>query len=162
MSMIEVRPNTFSIALRIVSIGLAGAIIYLLLAVGLDAPAKDQLVMALLCLLPLFLLLLPALRGLFLWPVRISFNPKDQFISTTSFTGTVVSFPVTEVREMQPRKFWHGGRTSFEGLILQLKEGKTITLSCGNLRSVEGVREALTQAGVPVVERTATGRPLKK
>ena len=162
MDTVEVRPNSGSIAFRLLRIGMAVVMIYVLLRAGLNASTKDRFILTLVCLIPLFLLLLPALRGLIRWPIRLSFNAKEQVISMTTLAGADLSIPFSAVREIQPKNFWHGGRTSFEGFIIHIQDNKSINLSGGNLSSVVGVREALTQAGVPVVERTATGRQLKR
>lgn len=162
MDTVEVHPNSASIAFRLLYIALAVTMVYVLLRAGLHASTKDRIILTLICLLPVFLLLLPALRGLIRWPIRLSYSSKEQVISMTTFTGPVVSIPFSAVREIQPKNFWHGGRTSFEGFILHIQSGRAINLSGGNLSSVVGLKEALTQAGVPVVERTATGRPLKR
>ncbi|MCC6839042.1 MAG: hypothetical protein IT230_02665 [Flavobacteriales bacterium] len=161
MGIVAAGPNYFPITVRIACIGLAVTMIYLLHHVGEHAPMGDRIIVAILSLTILLLLLIPPLRGLFLWPVRCAVDTDHQIITTTTIIGHATSLPFSAVRGMQPRSFWHGGRSSFEGLILHLNNGKRITLSNGNLHSVQHIREVLGQAGIHDVGGTIKGGPLK-
>lgn len=154
--------NQGVILVRIVMIAL-GALLMLpiLSVVSYKASSKDNVIFSLVSLLPLFLILVPAAKGLLTWPIELLINAEGGALSVRSVLGRAISIPFHAVQEMQPTSFWHGGRTPFHGLILHLKDGNRIRLSKGNIRSLQEVQDALARAGVPVIRRTSTGRPLK-
>jgi hypothetical protein len=138
----------------------AFSMLMLLSIVDSNASSKEMVVFGLVSLLPLFLVLLPAAKGLLTWPIEISINAEGEVLSLRSVFGRAISIPFHAVREMQPTSFWHGGRTSFDGLVLHLNYGERICLSKGNIRSIQEVQDALARAGVPLTRRTSTGRAL--
>jgi hypothetical protein len=152
----EIGPNPTPIIFRSLMIA-AGCFMMLLLL-----SMKNVLLGGLVALVPLFLIVLPSARGLFTWPTRVWFDVEAGELSMRGLIGSDRSIPVRAVRDMQPTLFWSGGRSSFTGLILHLQSGERIRLSSGNLRSVQRVQDILFKAGVPLAERTSTGRKLKR
>lgn len=148
-----IGPNWFTVIFRVVFIGLGAGMVGLLVFAALNAtPTSTQLLFALLALLPLCFVLLPALRGLLTWPINVRIDTTNGILFVRSLLRGKESYRVDQISEVRNTKFWHGGRRYCDGVILLLADGKRLIFSAGNLRSVRDIQGAFKQAGIPSVK----------
>jgi hypothetical protein len=148
-----IGPNWFAVFMRVLSIGMGSGMFCLLVFLALNAAStSEQLSLALLALIPLCLILLPALRGLLTWPINVRIDTASGTLSARSLLGGTESISVSEIVGVRSTKIWHGGRQYCDGVILLLANGKRLVFSSGNLHSVREIQDTFTRTDAPSVQ----------
>ena len=150
---LEVRASGYPLFLRVVIVLLFGPLLILQMTSALSAPPSVAPWLFLVWTLPL-LLIWAALRGLLSWPIRAELDSNGNVLRSWNILGSTQEIDLQQIQGLARRRFWHGGRTMFDGFILYLPDGRRVMLSEGNLRPLAPLLDAIRSKGIPEVPRS--------
>lgn len=145
---LHVGPNRYSIVLRSLVGFLFGGVVLSLAYLSLISGGSDGYILLGVAALCTALVLWPALRGLFTWPVRAHLLPEKGVLVTRTLLSKETATELSAILGMERTSFWQGGRVMCNGLVLNLSEERSITLSACSLATVEGLFNALLALGI--------------
>lgn len=144
---IEVSASRFPLFMRMMIALVFGPLLLIQLASGLSAPPSVAPWLLLVWAIPA-VVVWAALRGLFSWPTRAYLDVEAGQLRTWDLLGTTYTIALQDIQGVERNRYWHGGRTMFDGLILHLSDGRHVVLSEGNLRPLAPLLAALHSLGI--------------
>ncbi|MBL7984104.1 MAG: hypothetical protein JNM91_03860 [Flavobacteriales bacterium] len=134
--------------LRALVVAVFGGILLFMLSVARKGDDSELAVFFVIALLVVALLLWPALRGYFIWPIRAQLLLSSRVLVTRSVFGSEKKTDLASIRGIRRTRFWHGGRADCDGVVIHLLNDRLIHLSSCNLADVDELFKMLLTLGI--------------